>query len=461
MALEIDADWSQAVLFPPAIDDYVEADDPARFLRDFVAGLDLVALGIGGEPAREGRPRYAPALLLRLWIHGYMCGVWSARRLESLARRDVVAMWLCGGHRPDHNTVWRFWKRHKGVIGALFAQSVRRAVDTGAVGFALHALDGTKMLAAASADAALHRKDVEKAIAKLDERIAEIEAEVEASEQRDEETVRALDAVREKREEARASMAELEAGGAEHMQPGEPDARMMKCGNRVQWAYNAQAVVDVDSGVIVAAHTDNEAFDALKLFPMLEAAKQNTGRAADETAADGGYAASGAQLAAAENAGFAVTVPRPSGESAPFSAANFAFDREKDEVTCPLGNKLGRDGYEPYPGSPGEFTRRFRCTVHTDCPQRAQCCKGAGGRAISITPHREAVDRSRQKAATPRAREIMRRRSGSIERVFAHIKHNLGLRRFTVRGIEATCAQWHLTCLAYNIAVLARRNAPT
>lgn len=459
MANEIDADWTQAVLFPPAIDDYVAADDPARFLRDFVAGLDLAALGIGGDPPREGRPRYAPALLLRLWLHGYMCGVTSSRHLERLAGRDVVAMWLCGGHRPDHNTVWRFWKRYRGAIGALFAQSVRLAVDTGALGFALHALDGTKVLAAASPRAAIHRKDVEEAIARLDSRIAAMEAEIEASEERDEESLRALEEVRRKRDEARARMEELRSKGAERLQPGEPDAAMMRCGARVQWAYNGQAVVDADSGVIVAAHADSDASDKLKLMPMLEAAKANTGRAADETVADGAYGGSGAQLAAAEEAGFAVTVPRPEDESDPFHTANFAFDRDRDQVTCPMGKRLARDGYKRDADDPGNPSRLFRCTVYADCPMRAKCCKGKGGRSISVTPWREAVDRSRQKAATPRARELMRRRSGSIERVFAHIKHNLRMRRFTVRGAAAACAQWQLACLAYNVNVLGKRSA--
>lgn len=53
----------------------------------------------------------------------------------------------------------------------------------------------------------------------------------------------------------------------------------------------------------------------------------------------------------------------------------------------------------------------------------------------------------------------MRRRSGSVERVFAHIKHNLGMRRFTMRGAAAACAQWQFICLAHNIAVLAKRAA--
>jgi transposase len=60
-------DRSQLLLLQEAVDDYVGSDNPERF----VDGLDLVAASFGRvEPKVTGRPGYAPADLLKLYIYG-------------------------------------------------------------------------------------------------------------------------------------------------------------------------------------------------------------------------------------------------------------------------------------------------------------------------------------------------------------------------------------------------------
>ncbi|HEY3856337.1 MAG TPA: hypothetical protein VGO67_18280 [Verrucomicrobiae bacterium] len=49
-------DYGQQFLFPPALEEWVPADHPARFLREFVEQLDLTALGFLMPAAVEGRP---------------------------------------------------------------------------------------------------------------------------------------------------------------------------------------------------------------------------------------------------------------------------------------------------------------------------------------------------------------------------------------------------------------------
>ena len=62
-------DRSQLLLLPEVVDDYVTADNSVRFIEAFVDGLDLTALGfIGTVPKATGRPGYAPADLLELYI---------------------------------------------------------------------------------------------------------------------------------------------------------------------------------------------------------------------------------------------------------------------------------------------------------------------------------------------------------------------------------------------------------
>jgi transposase len=59
-------DRSQLLLLPEAVDDYVGPDNPVRFIDAFVDGLDLAAASfIHVKPKVTGRPRYAPADLLK------------------------------------------------------------------------------------------------------------------------------------------------------------------------------------------------------------------------------------------------------------------------------------------------------------------------------------------------------------------------------------------------------------
>ncbi|MNJ73231.1 hypothetical protein D3C77_699980 [compost metagenome] len=75
---------TQVSLLPECLDDFVVEDNPVRVVEAFVAQLDLAALEFDGvTPAATGRPSYHPAVLLKIYIYGYLnrinpVGVWSA-----------------------------------------------------------------------------------------------------------------------------------------------------------------------------------------------------------------------------------------------------------------------------------------------------------------------------------------------------------------------------------------------
>src|SRR6201989_2012992 len=95
-------DRSQTLLLPESLDDYVGPDKPVRFIDALVEGLDLAAAGSARVQAREtGRPGYAPADLLKLYIYGYLNRVRSSRRLEAETHRNVEVIWLLGHLKPD------------------------------------------------------------------------------------------------------------------------------------------------------------------------------------------------------------------------------------------------------------------------------------------------------------------------------------------------------------------------
>jgi transposase len=66
-------DRRQTFLLPESLDDYVDENNPVRVIEVFIEDLDLTALGFGrAVPAETGRPGYHPAVLLKLYLYGYL-----------------------------------------------------------------------------------------------------------------------------------------------------------------------------------------------------------------------------------------------------------------------------------------------------------------------------------------------------------------------------------------------------
>jgi len=168
MAQPIAPDYGQQFLFPPALEDWVPADHPARFPREFVDQLDLPALGFAIPSASEGRPPYAPSLLLKIWLYGYFHRIRATRKLEAACREHLSLVWLTGLIALDHNSLWRFWKENQKALRQVFKQSAQLAVRAGAVGLVLQALDGTKIEAAASGHSGWSQEYMDKLLAALD-----------------------------------------------------------------------------------------------------------------------------------------------------------------------------------------------------------------------------------------------------------------------------------------------------
>lgn len=461
MSRSIDAEYGQCFLLPPSLEEWVGPEHPARFVRDFVDGLDLDWLGAErGETAEAGRPHYAPRLLLCLWLYGYMERIRSPRALERACRNHMGFIWLSGMLTPDHNTLWRFWKAHKGGLKEVFRQSVRVAAALELVEMVVHCVDGTKIASAASKRRALHRSDLEALLASLDERLSSYMETVDEAGTR-EESEGGYGLPDELRDAAarKAKIAEvlerLDIEGRARVLPGDPDARMMRGSGRTEWSYNAQAVVDKANGFVVASAVTSDENDRRQLVPMLEETVNTLGETAETTLADGGYN-SNEQLGAAHAKGYNVLVNSHGQEKrggTHYPASRFVYDRGQDVYVCPQGAPLP---YEYTDDNNGKPRRVYRCRRFAECPVRAQCSAARRGRTIKRDLHADAVEEHLTRRETPENKTLLRERGAVIERIFGAIKHNEGFRRWTVRGIGNANAQWDLICTAWNLKLLHR-----
>jgi hypothetical protein len=72
MSRAIRASREQQFLLPPSMDDWLPTSHAVRFVADLVEELDLEGLGFHQSPGEEGRPHFAPDLLLGVWLFGWM-----------------------------------------------------------------------------------------------------------------------------------------------------------------------------------------------------------------------------------------------------------------------------------------------------------------------------------------------------------------------------------------------------
>lgn len=459
MAQPIAPDYGQQFLLPPALEDWVPKDHPVRFIREFVDQQDLMRLGFAMPISEEGRPPYAPSLLLKIWLYGYQHRLRSTRKLEAACRDQISLLWLTGMLAPDHNSLWRFWRSNKGALRQLFKQSVELAVKAGLVGLALQAVDGTRIQALASSERGWSKASMEKLLAALDEELNQTEKELE-EEGPSEERVgyrlpQKLEERQALREAVKAGLEQLQQDSRGSYHSKEPEARRMKCAGGQPFAYNAQAVVDQSQGIVVAAEVSREESDAGQLVAMVKQAQQNTGAAtAVPSVADGGYG-SGSQVAQAAAEKLAVLVkPMDGGKKKEngYSAQDFHYDQRAGTVSCPQKQQLdfSRETLQK-----GQVVKQYRCHVK-DCPAARLCKDKKGRRVIEIWPHTAAVQEMRQRLKQPQAQEQLSQRGRIVERHFGHIKQHDGLRRWTVRGFENVRTQWALINLTMNLRVLAK-----
>jgi transposase len=461
MAHPMAPDCGQQFLFPPALEDWVPPDHPARFLREFVDQLDLPALQFVMPAASEGRPPFAPSLLLKIWLYGYFQRIRSTRKLEAACRDHLPLLWLAGLLAPDHNTLWRFWSENKKALRSIFKQTVQVALHTGAVGLALQALDGTKIQAAASSYSGWSKQRMEKLLAALDQALDQSELKiVEENSELSAPALRLPAGLAQRqalREQIKTGLAQLAADGRAHHHPVEPEARRMQVEGRNRYAYNAQAVADSQEGILVACEATRQETDAGQLVAMIQQARENLGPAAHQTTtvADGGYG-TGADLQAAAQEKMTVLAPPAEGKPAhanPYAAQHFYYDPVAHTVTCPRGEILD---YQGQTTKKGVRVQRFRCHCHA-CPVRRHCTRDPKGRQIEVWPHTAVRQAMRERLRQPALYARWRQRCEIIERRFGQIKEHDSFRRWTVWGLESVRTQWSLLCAILNLRVLYRR----
>lgn len=445
----------QLYLLPPALRDWLPEGHLALFISDVVDTLDLEPIfSVYEQGDGRGQPPYHPAMMMKLMIYGYCMGKPSSRKLERASYEEVAYRVLAAEQHPDHDSISEFRKRHLKVLSGLFVQVLRLCQKAGLVKLGHVALDGTKIKANASKHKAMSYERMCKAEQELEqevERLLKRAEEVDRAEdkeygqgkrgdelpaelaRRESRLKKIREAKAELEEEARdraakeaaQAQAKIEQRRLKEQQTGqrargrEPevpdpkkavpppkaqrnftdaDSRIMKDGatHGFVQAYNAQAVVDSQAQIIVAAALTEQANDKQQLVPMLEEVENNVGEKPKKASADAGYC----------------------------SEANLT------------DNKL--QGIDLYVAS-----ERHR---HGEKIEEVSCAAPVSQATV--------IEQMRQKLKTAQGHAIYKMRKAIVEPVFGQIKEVRGFRRFSFRGKQKVAAEWQLICLTHNLLKL-------
>lgn len=408
-----DWDVEQGWLLPPSVLDFVPPDHLSHFVRDTVReSLDLSAI-MDTYSEERGYPPYHPTMMTALLLYSYCQGIYSSRRMAKGCVERLDFMAVTGLNQPDFRTISDFRKRHLKALSGLFVQVLKLCRQAGLAKLGHVALDGTKVKASASKHKSMSYERLTKKEAELRREVAEwfqkAEA-VDAAEDRDEaqsgpagmpEWVANKQARLERIREAKAALeAEAIAKGEAQPKPKaqynftDPESAIMKGADGFVQAYNAQAIVDADSQVIVAQDLSDRPTDVMLLGDLVGQIKTNTGRQATELSADAGYCSEG----------------------------NLAI--------------LAK--------------RKVRAYVATGKKRHGRA--GIEGRGQQ--PRTKAM---RRRLARGGHRSRYRLRKQTVEPVFGQIKQARGFRQFLLRGLEQTRGEWSLICMVHNLLKLAAK----
>jgi transposase len=436
-------DQSQLFLMPPAVSEWVGQESLARFLSEAIEHLDgsgkLADFYAAYREDGWGRAAYSPVMMVKVLLYGYCKGITSSRRLAEALEMDVAFRYLAANQQPNFRTISDFRKDHLANLERLFPVVLELCRQAGLVKLVRVALDGTRLAGNASLQANRTRAQLEAEVRRMLQQSIEIDAEEDARYGEDQrgdelpegfrtrgeraariqEAIERLKAEEEAERQAQAEKikqreeAERRRGKKmngrkpkrpETVKPKErranttdPQSYTMK--NRRGWVhgYNAQAVADCESQVIVATDIADSGVDQRQLLPMLERIAEQAGARPQQLLADAGY----------------------------WSARNAALGSEHTDLLIATKNARRQ---EPAP--------RWQA-------------KGPRARKAAA---REAME---AKLQTEAGQAAYAQRATTIEPVFGQMKTR-GLQTLLLRGREKARGEWSLWCTTHNLLKLWR-----
>lgn len=455
----------QVSFLPPSVEEYVTADDPVRAYDAFIDSIDLEKIGIKIDPDKVGNSEYDPSRMLKLFTYGYSYGWKSARKLERAIHHNLSFIWLMGGLKPDFKTIAEFRRKNKKAIKKALRHCAKLCIKLNLIDGNILFSDGTKIRANAGRGKNYKKSHYEKLLSEVDARIDRL---LEESERIDKSESNQGSFVKMQEELAgnevlrtriKEIMDQFEEEG-EKTQNGkdrtinltDPDSSLMRSIQGSHASFNIQGVFDDKHGLIVNMDTVSDTSDVNQFANQIKQAEEVTGKECEVACADAGYADT-VELSKISERGTKVIVPSQRQASHnkaddPFSKSKFKYNQAEDCYYCPAGHRLRFTGKDSKHGKL-HYRIKNKKTCQR-CKHYGSCTKSKNGRKIVRLVNEEI--KAKLEKAYEEGQEIYKRRKTRAEHPFGHIKHNLGLKNFLLRGREGVQAEISFAAICFNIS---------
>lgn len=420
----------QDLLLVPSLRDWLPEGHLAYFVGDVVEELDLSVFYEPYEGDGRRKAPYEPRMMLKVLIYAYATGVFSSRKIARKLEEDVAFRVLGAGNFPKHRTICDFRKRHLEDFKAMFVQVLWIAREAGLIQLGTVAIDGTKVRANASKHKAMSYGRMEQEEQRLEQEIADLCGQAGAKDEEEDRLYGVdrrgdempeelahrqsrLEKIREAKARLEKAQRESDTARGRHADDErksprggrrfkrdfgvpedesqsnftDPESRIMKTADGYQQCYNGQLAVDDEFGLIVGNALTDNASDNGELMSLVDDIEQILGEVPESVLADAGYR-SELCFAALES-------------------------REIDGYVS-----VGREGQE---------------VGKIDAEAKPATARMAG------------------KLGSADGKARYAERKGIVEPANGWIKHVLGFRQFSLRGLKAVRGEWDLVCLAMNL----------
>ena len=225
--------------------------------------------------------------------------------------------------------------------------------------------------------------------------------------------------------------------------------------------YNAQIVVDGQHGLIVSSDVVAKSHDGGQFSAQIEKANETLGKRCEAACADAGFS-DAADLKKVEDEGIQVVVPsrrqaakekrerKGEKEKEALDKQTFHYDAQKDRYVCPAGHVLT---YRSTNRS--KACRNYRIEDASrcrGCARRKRCTKDDHGRSVQRYEDEELKEHFESQYARPASQQLYRLRKQKVELPFGHVKRNLGVSGFLLRGLSGVRAEMSLLATCFNIS---------
>ena len=449
---------SQLTLMPDCLEDYIGTDNSVRVIDAFVEALDLSEMGFDASAAATGRPGYHPALLLKIYIYGYLNRIQSSRRLERESGRNVELMWLTGRLSPDFKTIADFRRDNGKGIRNVCRRFVALCRQLDLFSEAIVAIDGSKFKAVNNRDKNFTPHKLAQRMKQIDESIERYLQELDTADrtqsadagQRGQHIQGKLAKLRQQMDYLREIEEQLKQQPDEQLSLTDPDARSMATSGRGTGmvGYNVQASVDTKHHLIVAHEVTNEGYDRRQLSNMALKSREAIRTEQLDVLADRGYF-KGPEILKCVEAGITPWVPKTmtSDNKAKglFDKRDFIYVEVDDAYRCPAGERL------PRRHSSIEHEMLIHSYYTTNC-QRCELkpqCTTSKERRVRRWEHEGVLDAMQHRLNITPGK--MKQRRCTVEHVFGTLKFWMGSAHFLMKRLKNVGTEMSLHVLSYNL----------